>query len=371
MKTRAMVQIADRTLEMMDLEVPRICADEALLRVEACGLCGSDITQYRGSSEFLGHDRYPMIPGHEPVGIIEEIGADAARRWNVAPGDRVAIVPHDICGRCTQCLRGNHHLCKGELPVPRAVYGYMPLSYRHGLWGGYSQYMVLHARTQLCHVPSAVPFRLATAYQALAAALRWAIDVPKTQVSDTVIIFGCGQRGLASVIALRAAGVRNIIVTGLARDRFKLDLALTFGATHAIVADEENTVERVMLATGGEGVDVALDLVPHGTQSIVDAVDVLKPGGILVIAGTKGKNGIAPLLVDRLLYKEITIRGVFTQGVEFYRRAVEMLAHDLAAATSLHTHEMPLHDVAEAIAMLSGERPGVEAISISVHPWME
>jgi threonine dehydrogenase-like Zn-dependent dehydrogenase len=370
MKTSAMVQVGVRKLEVRELEVPRIGADEALLRVEACGLCGSDISQYRGTSAYLGDDRYPMIPGHEAVGVIEEIGSDAARRWHIASGDRVAVVPHDICGRCPYCLAGNHHLCKGELPVPRAVYGYMPLSFRHGLWGGYSRHMVLHARTQLCKIPDAVPFRFATLYQALAAGLRWAVDVPRTRPNDTVLVLGCGQRGLASVVALRAAGVRDIIVTGLARDRFKLDLAMTLGAKHVVAVDEESTVERVLAYTNGRGVDVALDLVPHATQSVLDAIEALVVGGTLVIAGIKGNEGIAALHVDRILYKELTIRGVFTQGVEFYHRAIDLLARDLATAARIHTDELPLADVAEAIERLSGERPGAETVSISVHPWM-
>lgn len=137
-----------------------------------------------------------------------------------------------------------------------------------------------------------------------------------------------------------------------------------------MVADEESTVERVLAYTNGRGVDVALDLIPHATQSVSDAIESLVVRGTLVIAGIKGSDGIALLHVDRIVYKELSIRGVFTQGVEFYHRAVDLLARDLATAARIHTDELPLESLAEAIERLSGERPGAETVSISVHPWM-
>ena len=92
-----MVQLGPHRLEMMEIEVPALEAGEALLRVEACGLCGSDIEQFNGTLGYLTPESFPMIPGHEPVGIIEEIDPATARAWGVAAGDRVAVVPHLAC----------------------------------------------------------------------------------------------------------------------------------------------------------------------------------------------------------------------------------------------------------------------------------
>ena len=367
MKSRAMVQVADRRLEMQEIEVPRVAPAEALLRVEACGLCGSDIEQYRGTFSGKRPDSYPLIPGHEPVGVIEEIGSEAARSWGVRAGDRVALVPHLTCGRCGLCLSGRAHLCKSLLPVPKPVYGMIPLGYSHGLWGGYSEYMHLHPRTIFCKLPDSVPASMATMYQALASGLRWAVHVPATVMSDSVLVMGCGQRGLASVWALRRAGVSNIIVTGLARDRAKLDLARRLGASHTIVADQENTVDRVMAFTHGRGVDVAIDVVPGSPQPVIDAVEAIRVGGTIVVAGIKGVANTVALCTDRLLYKEITLKGVYTQGADAYRDAVEFMASDLAVLEPLHTHEVPLDRVEEAILRLAGELPG-DPICISVHP---
>ncbi|MFM9970148.1 MAG: zinc-binding dehydrogenase [Burkholderiales bacterium] len=367
MKARAMVQVADRRLEMQEIDVSRLGPGEALMRVEACGLCGSDIEQYRGTFSGKRADSYPLIPGHEPVGTIEEIDAEAALSWGIRVGDRVALIPHLTCGRCELCLAGQSHLCKGLLPVPKPVYGMIPLAYRHGLWGGYSEYMHLHPRTLFCKLPDSLPAQMATMYQALASGLRWAVQVPSTAMSDSVLVLGCGQRGLASVWALRRAGVSTIIVTGLARDRAKLDLTRRLGASHTIVVDEENTVLQVMAITHGRGVDVAIDVVPGSTQPVIDAVETVRVGGMIVVAGIKGAANMTALSTDRLLYKEITLKGVYTQGADAYREAVELMAEDLATLAPLHTHEVALERVEEAILRLAGELPG-DPICMSVHP---
>lgn len=368
MKSRAMVLIAEKRLEMMEMEVPPVRPGEALLRVEACGMCGTDIQQYRGTLNRTTPECYPVIPGHEPVGIIEEISAEAAKNWGVAAGDRVAVLPMICCGMCDHCLGGQHHRCKGVMPFARPAYGFVPITYEHGLWGGYGEYIHLHPRTLLCKVPPEVPAKFAAMYQSLASGIRWAVQIPETVFSDSVLILGCGQRGLAAVTALRAAGVQKIIVTGLARDRYKLRQAKRLGASDTIVVDEENTVERVMAITNDRGVDVALDVVPYSTQSFLDAIEAIRPGGTIVVAGVKGPNTRAALATDRILYKEITVKGAFTQKFDAYQKAVELLSRNLSTLEALHTHEMPIDRLEEALAMLSGETPGAEVICMSVHP---
>jgi threonine dehydrogenase-like Zn-dependent dehydrogenase len=368
MKTQAMVQFAARRFELMELDVPRLGPGEALLRVEACGLCGSDIEQYRGTLPYLTPAAFPMIPGHEPVGIIEDIDPEAARAWDVQAGDRVAIAPHLVCGACDLCRAGNTHLCKGVLPLPRSQYGFMPLGYRHGLWGGYSRHMVLHPASYVCKVAPHVPSSVVAMYQAIASGLRWAVDVPRTRASDAVLVLGCGQRGLASIVALRSIGVETIIVTGLERDAYKLEHARRLGACATIVADRENTVERVMALTGGRGVDVAIDLTPGVAQPFLDAIEAVRVGGTIVVAGIKDPKSPIALNANRLIYKEITVHGVFTQSLDCYRRAVELISDRIDDLLPLHTHDIPLVDVADGIALLAGETPGANAISVVLRP---
>lgn len=370
MKSKAMVQIADRKFDLQEFEIPRIGKDEALLRVEACGLCGSDVEQYQGGFIEKGIVRYPLIPGHEPVGTIEEIGPDASTRWRLKSGDRIAVIPGLICGRCENCLGGTHHLCRqlfpGESFIP--AYGLIPTEVTHGLWGGYSEYIVIHPNTLFCRIPDNVPSNYATVYQALAAGLRWATDVPDVRVGDSVLVLGCGQRGLASVIALSTRGAGQIIVTGLSSDLQKLEMAKSFGATHTINVTEEDVLSRVMEITNGRGVDVAVEIVPVAAGPVIDAVNAVKMGGTVVLAGIKGGSTRVPLDTDRIVTREISIRGVMTQSYEFYRQALDLLGANFDKLSKLHTHDFLMEDVEEAILTLAGTRVGETAISISINP---
>lgn len=368
MKSKVVIQVADRRLEMAEREIPKVGPAEALLRVEGCGLCGSDVEQYRGHFTTKGIVSYPVIPGHEPVGFIEEIGAEASRAWGVRRGDRVALEPHLSCGLCRDCLAGRYHLCKAVRPAGLPAYGFLPLDFGHGLWGGYAEYIHLHPRSVMHRIPREMPLALATMYQALAAGVRWAVQVPGTALGDTVLILGCGQRGLGSVIACREAGAGTIIVTGLARDRFKLDLALALGADCTIEADVEDTVARVQEITGGAGADVVIDVVPAAPHPIVHAVEAVRIGGTIVIAGVKGKDTRVALDSDRVLFKEITIHGVYSQGRPAYEQALRILTENRHGLERLHTHSFPLERAAEAIEALGGERPGLEAICVNVAP---
>jgi threonine dehydrogenase-like Zn-dependent dehydrogenase len=368
-KSRVMLQVGDRRIEEDELEVPVTKPDTALLRVEACGLCGSDVEQYRGHFAQKGMIQYPVVPGHEPVGIIDEIGSEAAQSWHVSRGDRVAIVPSISCGRCGNCLDGNNQLCR-ELFRGSSFpsYGYISRDLDHGLWGGYSEYIALHPNTLLYKVPDHIPPRTATLYQALASGLRWAVQVPRTTYGDSVLVLGAGQRGLAAVLALRACGAGDIIVTGIARDAYKLEIARQLGATHTIVADQEDTVSRVMEITGGRGVDVALDVVPALGQTVVDAFDCVRTGGTVVLAGLKGSDIRVNVDTDRLVNRDITVHGVFSQPAAAYRDGVELLASKLDEVSVLHTHEYPLADVVTALEVLGGEDPGEQPISVSIYP---
>ena len=154
-KSMAMVQTAPRKLEARDLPIPQIADDSAILRIEACGICGSDYEQYEGVLQ----TPMPVIPGHEPLGIIEAIGDKAARRWGVDVGDRVAIETMLSCHCCDTCVGGHYHLCDR-----RQIYSYIPLTESPGLWGAYSQYMYLAPNTILHKMDKNLPAELAVMF---------------------------------------------------------------------------------------------------------------------------------------------------------------------------------------------------------------
>ncbi|MCH7512036.1 MAG: alcohol dehydrogenase catalytic domain-containing protein, partial [Chloroflexi bacterium] len=240
--SRAIVQTGPRSLELRELPLPSsIGPEEGLLRVEACGICGSDYEQYQGLMPNLP---FPLIPGHEPVGTIAEIGEVAAQRWGVRAGDRVAVEALLPCGFCRQCRGGEYRLCSGRKGL--SGYGYLGIETPPGLWGGYAEYLYLDPHTVLHPISRDVSPELATLFNPLGAGIRWAQQVPGTKLGDTIVILGPGQRGLCSVIAAREAGASCIIVSGLSVDERKLALAREFGAHHTIDVEREEIVQRVV-----------------------------------------------------------------------------------------------------------------------------
>jgi threonine dehydrogenase-like Zn-dependent dehydrogenase len=370
MKSHVMIQVADRRIVQDEWEIPRVGASEALMQVELCGICGSDVEIYKGSVAAAGILRYPLIPGHEPIGRIVEVGPEAQKLWNVKVGDRIALEPNLSCGRCDLCLTGHYHDCQSLMPpgAPPA-YGFTPTDVGHGFWGGYSQYMHLHERTIFHRVPDPLPLSIASLYQPLGAGVRWAVQVPELGLGDSILILGSGQRGLGAVVAAKAAGAGHIIVTGTSRSHAKLQLAKTLGASHVIKSDAENVIEQVKALTGGRGVDIVLDTVPIDTGPIVDAVECCRLGGTIVLAGVKDKNQPIAVNTNRLIYKEITIKGVYAQNYGAYVEAFRLLSQLGPKLASLHTHEFKLTDVEQALLVMAKEKASpTDPICVTLHP---
>lgn len=360
---RAAVQVGPRQIEIRDLPRPRVGPDHGLLRVEANGICGSDVETYKGH---LGDPRGPFIPGHEPLGIIEEVGKRAAQRWGVAPGDRVALEIIVPCRSCQRCLTGRYQSCRNRT----VGHGVSPLSVAPGLWGGLAEYVYLSPNAILHKVDKSLPAEIAVMFNPLGAGVRWAVHLGQVGLGDTVLVLGAGQRGLASVIAARAAGAGTIIVTGLGTDAHKLALAREFGADHTIVVDEPGgpgTVEQVSALTNGELADVTLELTPMATAPVTDALLATRHGGRVVLAGLKGGAPV-PLVTDLIINRALTVVGAFGVDARAYAEAIRIIESRRFPLEKLHTHTFGLDDTARAIEVLAGEVPGESAVHVSVHP---
>lgn len=355
----SMVLTGRRSLEARDVAVPDVDDNSAILRIEACGICGSDYEQFEG----VLRTPVPVIPGHEPLGIIEAIGDAAASRWGVDVGDRVAVETMLSCRHCGPCLTGNYHLCDS-----RRIYSYIPLSEPPGLWGAYSQYMYLHGNSIVHKVSSEIPPELAVIFNPLGAGYRWAVEIPKARPGDTVVVSGPGQRGLASVIALKSVGVDSIIVTGLSSDANKLKLAQHFGASAVVDVDNENVVHRVKELTGGKGADVVVEVSSYATEPVAQALQLVKPGGKVVLAGVKGFKPVSDFVSDLIVMKEITIRGAIGVTSSGYESAIRLIESGKVDFSPMHTHDFDLHDAELAIMTLAREIEGQESIHSCLIP---
>jgi threonine dehydrogenase-like Zn-dependent dehydrogenase len=359
---RAVVQTGARTMEIREFPRPVIGPDDgALLRVEACGICGSDVEQYKGA---MGERGLPMIPGHEPLGIIEEISPSASARWGVDVGDRVAVEILIPCRSCDLCLAGQYMQCKNKAGSHG---GYNPPSRGLGLWGGYSEHMHLHPNSIVHRMRNDIPAEIAVMYNPLGAGVRWALQYGGVHLGSSVLVLGAGQRGLAAILASKYVGAGLIIATGLTKDAKKLELAREFGADYTINVEEEDTVERVRELTGGDGVDVVLDVTPMAQQPIRDAIEAVRWGGTIVLAGLKGHKEIS-LVTDRLINKALTVKGAFSVDAAAYMDAIKLIESGKFPLEKMQTHKFGLDDVEHAIQLLAGEVPGEDGIHVAVMP---
>ncbi len=362
MKSRAVVQTGPRQLELRELAVPDIDDDSAILRIEACGICGSDVEQYDG----LLPVRFPLIPGHEPLGIIDKIGDRAAKRWGVDVGDRVAVETLIRCGNCRDCVGGQYQLCRGRGTM--FGYAYVPLSHAPGLWGAYADYMYLDPNTLLHKIDRSLPAELAVMFNPLGAGFRWAVEAGEVGPGDSVLILGPGQRGLTSVIACRAAGAAQIIVTGLARDAAKLALAREYGADATIDVENEDVRLRVRELTGGRGADVVVEVSANATEPVAESLHYVRPGGRIVLAGVKGFKAVPDFVSDLIVVKEISIRGVLGVTSAAYRSAIRVIESRTVALEKMHTHDFPLEKAEEAILTLAGRSGAAASIHSCLRP---
>jgi threonine dehydrogenase-like Zn-dependent dehydrogenase len=360
---RAAVQVAPKQMELREFPRPVTGPDDGLLRVEANGICGSDVETFRGH---LGGPRPAFIPGHEPLGIVEEVGERAAERWGVQPGDRVAVEVIVPCRACRDCLTGRYQFC----PNRKYGHGVTGIGTEPALWGGLAEYMYLSPTSVLHKVDAALPVEMAALYNAMGAGVRWACHLGEVRIGETVLVLGAGQRGIAAVVAARAAGAGTIIITGLASDAHKLALAREFGADHTIVVDGDaacSTVERVTEITGGDLADVALELTPMAAEPITDALLSVRRGGRVVLAGLKGNREI-PLRTDLIINRALTVRGAFGVDARGMEDAIALIESRRFPLEKMHTHTFGLDDAALAIETLGGEVPGEAAIGVSVQP---
>ncbi len=346
---RALVLEAPRRLVARELPVPETCDDDALLRVEACGLCGTDHEEYTG----LLFPGYAFVPGHESVGIVERVGSAAAERWNVRAGQRVAVEVFLSCGVCAACRAGTYRRC--ERHGLRDMYGFVPVDRAPGLWGGYAQYQYLAPDSLLLPIPDALDPVTATMFNPLGAGIRWAVTVPELQPGAVVAVLGPGVRGLCAAAAAREAGAAFVMVTGLGeRDAARLSLAPAFGADLAVDIARDDPV-KALRAAAGTLADVVVDVTANAPAALGQAVALARAGGTVVVAGTRGSGGTPGFEPDLVVYKELRILGALGVDAVAYRAALDLLASGKYPFAELPRRVVGLDGVDGLVRALAGE----------------
>jgi L-iditol 2-dehydrogenase len=268
---------------------PQIAADEVLVRVRTCGICGSDVHGMDGST---GRRRPPIIMGHEAAGVIDEVGTQV-KGWK--KGDRVTFDSTVFCGACWYCRRGMINLCDN-----RRVLGVSCEEYRQH--GAFAEYVALPQRI-LYALPDSVSFEQAAMVEPVSIAVH-AVEITPVALGDTAVVVGAGMVGLLVVQALRVAGCGKIIAVDLERE--KLDLAQKLGADVGLKVDECDVAQEVRNLTHGRGADVALEVVGL-TPSIKTAIASLRKGGSLTLVGNLSPSVEIPL--QAVVTRQLTLAG--------------------------------------------------------------
>lgn len=346
---RALVLEAPRQLAERSLPLPEVGDDDGILRVEACGLCGTDHEQYTGVLPGPG----PFVPGHEAVGVIEAIGPAAAERWAVSVGDRVALAAFQSCRECERCQAGDLRRCRRH--GLRDMYGLIPVDHEPGLWGGYAEHHYLSPDSVLLPVPEQLDPVMATLFNPLGAGIRWAVTLPGTGAGDVVAVLGPGIRGLAACAAAKDAGARFVMVTGLgARDAERLALATEFGADLAVDVSTTDPV-RALREAAGSRADVVVDVTAKAPAAFAQAIQLARYGGTVVVAGTRGTGEAPGFDPDHLVYKELRILGALGVDHVDYRAALDLLVSGRYPFEALPRRAVGLDAADDLLRSMAGE----------------
>ena len=341
--SRAIVFNGDETWEERDLPVPEPRPGGAVLRVEATGLCHSDFDHFQGRVHTPWGDEFPSIAGHEIVGRIDRIDPAAAREWGVDEGDRVAV-------------RGMVATDDGF-----RIYGHdFSADEGSGLYGGFAEHLELLPGSMVYRLRDDRPAEELTFFEPLSCAVTWVHPIHE---GDVVVIEGPGHMGMATIVAARAAGAETVIVTGVSQDQFRLDTALRVGADHAIDVEQEDVVERVAAITGGRMADVVIDAASGNPVTVTLAMDLVRRGGHVVIAGMKDRRPVEGFISDWIPMRQITIHPGAGLDVE---RAVALINEDRVPTAELLGEAFPLDRFEEAFSLMTRRTPGRDAIRVAL-----
>jgi threonine dehydrogenase-like Zn-dependent dehydrogenase len=335
----------DGSYEIRDFAVPGPPPGGAVLQVEAVGLCGSDVAQLEGVRIVPGATDFPVVPGHEIVGRVASVAADAS--FGVGEGDRVAV----------------DEVLSME---PLRVYGYTDMSGEGqlGLWGGYGEFMEIFPGTRLHRLSDRVPAEQLTLFEPLASAVNW-VDIVGVHEGDTVVIEGPGHQGLAVLEAVLAQHPAQVIVTGTSDDALRLDTARAIGAHTVVMVDTEDVRTIVLDATHGAGADVVFD-VATAVQTVPLAIELVRQRGRVLLAGLKHFHAIPDLITDLIVLKGLSVFGGAGMTPETVAKAVELIESGRVRTDLVVGEVFGLDGLDEAMRLLRRAEPGRDAVRVGL-----
>lgn len=335
---KAMLLKQYKQLELTDLPTPTVGPDDLLIRVRACGICGSDIHGYDGST---GRRVPPLVMGHEAAGVVAAVGEGVT---DFKEGDRVTFDSTMYCGKCFFCRRGDVNLCDN-----RRVLGVSCGEYRQH--GAFAEYVAVPQ-----HIAYPLPDNLGFEEAALIEAVSIAVHAVRrtpVQVGDTALVVGSGMIGLLVIQALRIAGCGRVVAVDL--DDHKLALAQQLGADEGWNSKRVDVAAELRKLTGGRGADVAIEAV-GATAPIQTAIEGLRKGGALTLVGNLSPQVELPL--QAIVTRELTLYGSCASSGE-YPVCIDLLARRQIRVRPLISATAPLEEGPAWFERLYRHEPGL------------
>lgn len=344
----AAVTQAARRLALSEFPRPPVGPDDLLLRVELCGICGSDLHIFHGHPP----RPFPMIQGHEFVGTVAAIGENAHRSRGLEVGDRVTVEVVVPCQACSWCRSGSYNLCLRNR-TEGWMYGCNITCQRPPhLWGAWAQYLYVPRQAIVHRLPDALPWERAVLAEPVSVCVR-AVHRSPLRVGEPAVVVGSGPIALLTAWVANLAGARPVILVGRREERLRL--ALRLGATEVVDERNEDPVKAVERSTDG-GAPLVFEAAGtvEGQQR---AFSYARPGGTVVLLGLTGAQPV-PLALDRVVVtKELQVQGS-AMGAHAYPATLELLARAPHPVEQLVTHRFPLRGVQDALDTLQTRRDG-------------
>lgn len=334
---KALVLTAPSSLELQDFPTPTPADDEVLIRIRACGICGSDIHGWDGSS---GRRNPPLIMGHEAAGEIAATGRSASR---FKPGDRVTFDSTIYCGECDDCRAGRINLC-----AHRRVVGVSPSEYKQH--GAFAEFLAVPER--IVHaIPPELSFEHAAMIEPVSIAIH-AVGRLASHHPKTTIVVGAGMIGLLVVQALRWAGAKTIVAVDLENSR--LELARTLGATHTFNSRTDDVPAEIARLTDHHGADATFEVVGISPTTQL-AIQLVRRGGHVVLVGNLAPKIDFPL--QSVVTRELTLHGTCGSAGE-YPLCIDLIARRIIDVAPLIAARASLDEGAAWFKRLSAPDGG-------------
>jgi L-iditol 2-dehydrogenase len=327
-----------KQLDIVDLPTPLPAEDELLIRIQACGICGSDVHGYDGST---GRRLPPIVMGHEAAGIVESVGSAVE---NFRAGDRVTFDSTVYCGKCFYCVRGQINLCEN-----REVIGVSTPTFRR--MGAFAEFVAVPSRIAY-PLPDSMSYAHAAMIEAVSVAVH-AVSLTPIALDDTVVVVGAGMIGLLTLQAVRRAGAGRVFVLDV--DDSRLEMARGLGATQTFNSRGGDVIPQILDHTAGRGADAAMECV-GSTVPVKLALDSVRKGGSVTLIGN-----VAPTVelgLQSTVTRQIRIQGSCASSGE-YPACISLISRGDIRVEPLISAVAPLEDGASWFHRLYEREPGL------------